>query len=73
MRRRRQRGSNINGDKNKDAFLIQNGISVIWIKNQDIIESIDDVLCKLEVLIEQINDPICLPLGKVRDSSNKVM
>jgi very-short-patch-repair endonuclease len=38
-------------DINKDAFLNRNGIHVIRIKNEDVFNRIDDVITKLEVIV----------------------
>lgn len=58
-------------DKNKDAFLVENGISVIRILNEDIASDLEGVIEDLNELIERINDPICLPLRKGKDPSKK--
>ena len=56
-------------DVNKDSFLMENGISVIRIKNKEITENIEDVVRRLEEVLDSINDPICLPLLKGKDSN----
>ncbi|MEX2477147.1 MAG: endonuclease domain-containing protein [Gracilimonas sp.] len=40
-------------DINKDAFLNRNGIHVIRIKNEDVVNEIDDVITKLEVIVSK--------------------
>lgn len=58
-------------DKNKDAFLSENGISVIRIDNEEVINDRKEIIESLKSLIPNITDPICLPLLKGKDPFQK--